>query len=137
MTNLFTYGSLMCSDIMENVSRQSTPHKKGVLDGYFRSQIHGETYPAIIAQPGQQVEGIVYFDLTATAIAQLDIFEGGYYCRKEVIVNCEDMLQVSAMAYILKSEFLYVSYGKTWSYDDFLAKGKKAFLSNYKGFEDI
>lgn len=137
MKNLFTYGSLMCNDIMQIVSGMSAPHQKGLLDGYYRSQILGETYPAIVAQPGRQVEGVVYFNLSANALAKLDTFEGAYYTREEITVTCENMQLVSAMAYILKPDYHHILNGKPWNFNSFLATGKKEFLTNYVGFDKI
>lgn len=137
MTNLFTYGSLMCADIMLHVSGQSTSHQNGILYDYFRSQIHSETYPAIIAQPGQQVEGVVYFNLDSAAINKLDTFEGEYYTREDITINCSHMEQVNAMAYILKPEYKTILTGTFWSFENFLQSGKEEFLTNYVGFDKI
>ncbi|MFW2364833.1 MAG: gamma-glutamylcyclotransferase family protein, partial [Desulforhopalus sp.] len=63
MINLFTYGSLMCSDIMFPVAGCRPHYTRAILKDYFRSEIVNEEYPGITPQPGALVNGIVYYNL--------------------------------------------------------------------------
>ena len=137
MTNLFTYGSLMCDDIMLQVSGTKPSHQKARLNGFFCSQIHGETYPGIHPDVQHIVEGVLYFDVNQSALARLDSFEGEYYQRNEITVICSPQTEISATTYIIKPQYNHLLTGKTWSFDDFLLHGKKEFEANYVGFKKI
>lgn len=137
MINLFTYGSLMCADIMLEVSGQKTRHQAAHLNNYFCSQIHNETYPGITPVTGERVSGVVYFDLNTRALEKLDAFEGEYYERKDVDVQCSGTTPTKAMAYIIKPEYRKILTGTPWSFEDFLQRGKKEFETHYIGFTHI
>jgi hypothetical protein len=49
MLNLFTYGSLMCDDIMNKVAGCHADRHQATLKDYFRAKIRGEEYPGIVA----------------------------------------------------------------------------------------
>ena len=137
MVNLFTYGSLMCSDIMLHVSGQAPENNRAYLDGYFCSQLQTEPYPAIVPQVGDQVEGKIYFDLDTTAINKLDTFEGEYYTRETVRVLSENKEPVTAMTYVIKPQYYHLLTKTPWSFKDFLHSGKQIFLAQYVGFSKI
>lgn len=137
MTNLFTYGSLMCDDIMLQVSGVQPKHQKARLIGFFCSQIQGETYPGIHPAAEHYVEGVLYFDVCESAIAKLDTFEGEYYERNEITVLCSSEGEIAATAYIIKAQYNHLLTGKSWSYDNFLRHGKEEFEANYFGFNKI
>ena len=48
MENLFAYGTLMCEDIMREVSGVRLLQVSGKLKGYSRRGVKGEHYPAFI-----------------------------------------------------------------------------------------
>ena len=86
MINLFTYGSLMCGDIMFKAAGCKLQYSQALLSNFFRSKIHNEEYPGIIPKPGCTVAGVIYFDLSPEAIKRLDLFEGELYERREEVV---------------------------------------------------
>ncbi|MFT5726825.1 MAG: gamma-glutamylcyclotransferase (GGCT)/AIG2-like uncharacterized protein YtfP [Desulforhopalus sp.] len=135
MTNLFTYGSLMCDDIMLHVSGERPSHQKARLNGFFCSQIHGETYPGIYSDVEHNVEGVLYFDVSQSALARLDCFEGEYYQRNEITVLCSSQGKILATAYIIKPQYSHLLTGKLWNYEEFLRHGKKEFEAKYVGFK--
>ena len=137
MINLFTYGSLMSSDIMFKVAQYRTNFTEAVLKEFFRSKIHGEEYPGIIAHSGQQVSGIVYFNLPAKAVKRLDAFEGEMYVRQDVEVISEKNGLIGAMTYVVKPEYLHRLSNQAWSYSLFLLVGKAKFEDDYFGFNRI
>lgn len=137
MTNLFTYGSLMCDNIMCQVSGEKPKHQKAFLNDFFCSQIHGETYPGICLYSGHRVEGVLYYDVSQSALARLDSFEGEYYKRKEITAHCPPHKEIPAAAYVIKPQYTHLLTGKTWHYEEFLRHGKKNFEANYVGFNRI
>lgn len=136
MTNLFTYGSLMCSDIMDHVAGCQAESVSAVLKNFKRSKIRGEEYPGIVAHPGAEVEGVLYRGLSPQAMERLDSFEGAQYLRQEVQLQTEAG-SCLAMAYVIKPEYSHLLTDETWSYADFLAVGKARFLEAYVGFQKI
>ncbi len=119
------------------VSGQDSVQQKARLDGFFRSQVVEETYPGIFPKTDCYVEGVVYFNLTQSAIERLDAFEGEYYARSQIEVRCEGASNVSAMAYIIKPSYQHLLTGNEWSYEEFLTRGKQEFLDKYIGFNTI
>lgn len=137
MLNLFTYGSLMCSDIMFQVASCQPDFVPASLKDYFRSRIRGEEYPGIIAQPGSEVAGVLYLDLPPSAMERLDRFEGRQYLRREVQVVTEGRGLCAAAVYVIHPEHKELLTGEPWSYEHFIAVGKSRFLSAYLGFQKI
>jgi gamma-glutamylcyclotransferase (GGCT)/AIG2-like uncharacterized protein YtfP len=87
--HIFTYGSLMFSQVWQRVVRGNYRSARAIVDGYARYAIVAETYPAMIAQAGATVSGILYFDVHEQDIAILDAFEGADYRRQTVQVQSE------------------------------------------------
>ncbi len=137
MYKLFTYGSLMCSDIMFKVAGCQSNCISASLKNFQRSSIHGEKYPGIFQQADATVEGILYLDLSQDAIERLDEFEGEQYHRQEVQVLTQQFGACMAMTYIIKPHYHNILTGKPWDFNHFLANGKTEFLKNYSGFQKI
>ena len=137
MINLFTYGSLMCSDIMAKVASCKTECTQATLHNFFRSKIRNEEYPGIITQQHATVPGVLYFRLSAEAIHRLDLFEGEMYHRQEVAVITENNHPVTAMTYVIKPEYRHLLTDKEWSLTEFLAVGKVKFEKSYFGFQEF
>lgn len=99
-SHIFTYGSLMFPQIWERVVRGHYRSAHVVLAGHARFAITDETYPGMVAQEGEQVEGVVYFDVTYEDMAALDAFEGSDYRRDKVMVTTEAGESIAAHTYI-------------------------------------
>jgi gamma-glutamylcyclotransferase (GGCT)/AIG2-like uncharacterized protein YtfP len=137
MINLFTYGSLMCSDIMFKAAGCKMQFSQALLSNFFRSKIRNEEYPGIIPQSGAKVAGVVYFNLPIEAIKRLDVFEGEFYGRQEEVVITENHQSIIAMTYVIKPQYRDLLTGEEWIFTDFLADGKRKFEETYFGFQDI
>ena len=135
--NLFTYGSLMCSDIMFKVAGCQADFIPATLNDFFRSKMRNEEYPGITANPQTIVPGVLYFDLPAEAIHRLDAFEGEMYQRQDIHVITEKNDQVSAMTYVIKPQYKHFLTNQEWSFTEFLATGKPKFEETYFGFQEI
>ncbi len=132
--NLFTYGTLMCEDIMRHVAGCLPVSVTATLNDYRRCRINGEEYPAIIHQKGFSVQGILYLDIPADAWVRLDNFEGKMYDRKSVRLECRDFVGMMAETYVFNSQFTGMLVDAEWSYEEFLGSGKKKFEAGYSGF---
>ena len=137
MINLFTYGSLMCSDIMFKVTAHQLEFTQANLSNFFRSKITEKDYPGIIPQPGTLVPGVLYFDLSTEAIHRLDVFEGEMYQRQVVEVLDEKNVPATAMTYVIKPQYAHLLTGEEWNFADFLSIGKEKFKETYFGFQDV
>jgi hypothetical protein len=133
----FTYGSLMCDDIMAAVcglpvgGLDSRPAR---LADFVRHPVRGETYPGMVAAPGQAVEGRVYLNLPASAWPRLDTFEGEYYERQSVRVALAERSELAAETYVFRPQFDPLLGEGDWDFEAFLREGKARFGALYLGF---
>lgn len=136
--NLFTYGSLMVQEIMDEVAACRLVPKKVVLEDYQRYAVKDEEYPGMMEEQGSRVEGVLYCDVPSFALSRLDIFEGDLYSRQPVTVNCTETGETyEAMAYVVKTEFLPVLTTKVLDYEKFVEGGKEKFIDRYCGFTEL
>lgn len=136
----FTYGSLMCDDIMAAVCglpAASLASQPAWLAGYGRHPVRGEHYPGMVAAPGQAVEGRVYLDLPASAWPRLDVFEGEYYERLPVRVAPDGGPEITAETYVFRPQFVHLLGEGDWDFEAFLREGKSRFSAMYLGFDRL
>ena len=137
MQNLFTYGSLMCEDIMFAVSGGPHSHSPAVLSQYRRFLVKNEQYPGVVQSDGGLVEGIVYHGISPAVWLRLDRFEGEMYCRCLVTVLQKNGAEAQVYCYVFKPEFRQHLTDKEWDFKTFLRHGKEIFQIRYSGFKDI
>jgi len=134
MKNLFAYGTLMCEDIMREVTRYSLASVPGILAGFSRLLVKNELYPAIFYDQEGSVEGLVYRDVPLLAWQRLDRFEGDIYVRTSVPVRLNNDKIVISDTYVLQENFRDLLDTVDWNFSEFLSKNKDEFLCRYKGF---
>lgn len=137
MENCFAYGTLMCEDIMAEVSGCRLPFVSGILRGYSRRRVKGELYPAIVPDENSAVQGVVYQNLPDTAWARLDRFEGEMYMRMAVKVELDDKAHLLAETYVIHPEFMDLLELSDWNYSEFLRTGKDGFQKGYRGYQKL
>lgn len=137
MDHLFAYGTLMCEDIMEEVSGCRLSHEPGTLKGYSRRAVRGECYPAVMADEKARVGGILYRDVPDAAWERLDRFEGEMYARRPVQIESNDGALLLAATYVVRSEFLDHLEEHEWDFADFLRNGKALFQRHYRGYRSL
>ncbi len=135
--HLFAYGTLMCNDIMQEVSGILPSSTSGCLFGYCRYGVKNEHYPAIIPEKEGCVKGIVYLDVSPAAWERLDRFEGEMYERLPVEITLNTGMRITANTYVWKPAFSLELTESHWSLETFFQKGKQAFISNYKGYSEL
>lgn len=128
MGNLFAYGTLMCEEIMADVSGCRLPRVAATLKGYIRKAVSGECYPAITPDRRGVVNGVAYLNLPDSAWDLLDRFEGEMYQRRPVAVALNDGTPLAAETYVIRAAFLGRLGPCDWDYDAFVLTGKKGFL---------
>jgi len=132
--NLFAYGTLMCPDIMAEVSGLQRPVTPANLRGYRRLRVTGEDYPALLPDAAGAVAGVIYQDIPETAWALLDRFEGEMYVRAGAQVELADGTNAAAQTYVINGCFSSCLEEIEWDFAEFLCAGKKRFRSSYKGY---
>ena len=138
MKNLFAYGTLMCEEIMEDVSGcRLPPPMPGILKGYSRWSVRGEPYPALIRDEKNLVEGVVYRNVPDSAWDRLDAFEGEMYERRLVRIDLDGATTLLAMTYVVRPEFLDHLEKSGWDFAQFLRSGKAGFQNDYKGYRSL
>ena len=136
-TQLFTYGSLMCEDIMSEVAGTRLACEAATLPGYRRFLVKDEQYPGVVAQAGGLVSGIVYHGLGAESWQRLDRFEGEMYERRPVRVCYADGRTAMVDCYLFRPEFAHRLSSTEWDFAAFLQGGKSLFQHQYCGFKVI
>ena len=134
----FTYGSLMCDDIMGAVTAAAplTP-VPARLAGYRRFPVIGADYPGMLPAADGLVEGVLYLNLPASAWPRLDAFEGDEYLRSEVEVELADGRRLAAWTYVFKPEYAARLGEGEWDFARFLKTGKARFEALYMGFDTL
>jgi gamma-glutamylcyclotransferase (GGCT)/AIG2-like uncharacterized protein YtfP len=137
MRHLFAYGTLMCDDIMAEVSGGHLSPVPATLRGYRRRRVKGEHYPALVPDAEGYVEGVVYRNVPQSAWARLDRFEGEMYSRKIVQVALTDETAVTAATYVVRADFMDCLDEAEWDFAVFLRKGKGPFCKSYNGYQAL
>jgi len=137
MENLFAYGTLMCDDIMREVSGCRLSHVPGTLKGYSRRSVKVESYPALVPDKEGRVEGVVYRNMPNSAWDRLDRFEDEMYARQLVQIELNDGTTLLAATYVVSPEFLDHLEQSDWDFADFLRNGKARFQRHYKGYQSL
>lgn len=128
----FTYGSLMCADIMTAVSGVSCRSAPARLSGYRRSPVTGQCYPGMRPAAGQAVSGVLYFDVPSAAWLRLDRFEGTQYERCRVEVLLRDGSRASAWAYVFRREYASRLGRGEWDFETFLRDDKAGLVASLR-----
>ena len=132
--HIFTYGTLMVTDVFRTVTGKTYQKQKAVLEGYSRFRLAGKHYPGIVKTADDRVEGIVYLNITENDMAKLDEFEGDLYAREEVAVKLENGGRINATAYIVKKGHENCLSNEPWNLDEFIIHHLNDFLENDPGF---
>jgi len=137
MHHCFTYGSLMCEDIMSAVSGAQCPYRVAWLAGYRRQPVIGQAYPGMVPAADRCVEGVLYLDLPPAAWPRLDRFEGDEYERRPVAVRLQDGRVETAWTYVFRPEYAQRLVDGEWDFERFLRSGKARFTAQYVGFDTL
>jgi gamma-glutamylcyclotransferase (GGCT)/AIG2-like uncharacterized protein YtfP len=137
MTHLFVYGTLMCEDIMQEVSGCLPEHRRGVLEGYTRLRVREHVYPGLLQRTGNRVDGVVYLNVPASAYERLDRFEGEMYTRRTVSIDIDGGGRLTAETYVMRPEQVDRLEEAEWDFSEFLSGGKSKFRAGYAGYRSI
>ena len=137
MTHLFAYGTLMCEDIMQEVSGCLPDYRPEVLKGYIRLRVKGHVYPGLLQREAHHVDGVLYQNVPASAWDRLDRFEGEMYARRTVSIEMDCGGRLTAETYIVRTEYVDNLEEVAWDFSEFLSSGKSKFRAGYIGYNSI
>jgi len=137
MKALFAYGTLMCRDIIEAVAGIVPKSVNGTAKGYRRLKVINQQYPGLVPYSEGSVDGVVYLEISPSCWNRLDLFEGEMYSRENVEIELEDKTILTAETYIVKEMYRKNLSDEDWIFENFLQKGKTAFVNSYNGYDDI
>jgi hypothetical protein len=118
---LFAYGSLMFPAIIKTVIGRIPESHPGVVKGYRRLVVTGESFPGLIrANDGstESVQGLVYLDLTREEWKRIIAFEDDFYELSGVAVDCSGE-KLSALAFIVPPSQKALLSEQVWNPDRF------------------
>lgn len=128
--SVFAYGSLMVPRVMEMVTGRSFTQRPGVLEGYARYALRGETYPGLVEEAHSAVEGVLWGGVDADSLARLDAFEDEWFARRTVDVRCDDEHQPAEAYVLVESQRHRVSH-RRWILSRFEQRHLQRFLLDY------
>lgn len=129
--SVFTYGTLQIPEVMKLVTGIDLPSVKARLNGYQRFKIKNRTYPGIIKNQKQFIEGILYKQLSNHALVLLDQFEDTLYER--CLVDLENEAE-QAFVYVIKDEYKNRLDDQAWSLEEFENKYLSKYLRDIKSW---
>ncbi|MFU2488062.1 gamma-glutamylcyclotransferase family protein [Thauera sp. WH-1] len=136
-TACFTYGSLMCEDIMAAVCGAHAAYRPATLQGHRRHAVVGVAYPGMVPNADHRVQGVLYLELPDSAWPRLDAFEGEEYERRIVTVETDGGAHAQAWTYVFRPRFAHRLAPADWDFDHFLRVGKARFMADYVGFDTL
>ncbi|MFV0590483.1 MAG: gamma-glutamylcyclotransferase family protein [Draconibacterium sp.] len=79
MQQVFVYGSLLFTEIVQALTGTNFTTKEGVLHGFKRCTIHGADYPALVHCKETSVKGKVLQNVDSRSLEILKFYEGDEY----------------------------------------------------------
>jgi len=130
--NVFTYGSLMFDDIMQNLLGKPATKIPAVLQGWMRHALKDRTYPGAVpaTDPNAKIDGILWLSLTDQDLAILDRFEGNEYDKLQVEVLSAAGQTYPALLYAWKDTSALLG---EWDVAEFDRLHRQSFVEQHSG----
>jgi gamma-glutamylcyclotransferase (GGCT)/AIG2-like uncharacterized protein YtfP len=137
--HVFTYGTLMFPEVWQAIVGREFAAVEGTAAGFAIYRVRDAVYPGIsAASERERVRGVVYLDVDHASLARLDLFEGDFYVRQSVWVDCADGERRAADAYVVPAESQAVLTDERWDRAKFVASGGlEQFVRRFQGFARI
>ena len=118
----------LCCKVLECLLKRVPVRKRGVLRGYRRCSVNGMTYPGIVRDESDVVNGVVILGLTPQDVDILDDFEGEEYDKVKgvsvLVENEEEPVKADAYVYCKASNLV-----GSWDYESFRKEHLEEFLA--------
>ena len=126
MYSIFTYGTLQVPAVMQAVTGKHFASCAAILHGYQRFKIKGKTYPGIVKNENNAVQGILYKEIDAESLVLLDEFEDICYerCLVDVMVNNK---KEKAFLYVTSEDYKQYLSNEKWNLEEF----ERKYLNKY------
>jgi len=125
--SLFIYGTLLVDEVRLRVVGRLCDCMSATLRGYRRVALSKRSYPGLVSDPEESVDGLLCFGLTDDELVELDCFEGDEYERAEVMVETAKG-EEWAWAYFLSEKGRGLATGRDWDLGRFRRKRLDSFL---------
>lgn len=126
-SNVYAYGTLQEPEIFRLIVGRSIVGAAATLLDHARFRLESKVYPAIVAQPGASVPGLLYAGVTADELARLDEYEGPLYERKELRVSLSGAA-TKAFTYVLSERHLHLLSNEPWDVEHFRREHLASYL---------
>ena len=132
--NVFTYGTLMFTEVMEAVTGRRFPSEEATLRGYSRYGLRDLVYPGIVKDTEGMTDGMMYRDVDALSLKYLHAFEDELYrCERHPVVVEQRM--EPALVYVVKTKWAKkVINPIPWSPNDFWREHQDAYIASCMAF---
>jgi len=128
MPRLFSYGTMMCPEIIEKLAGKSLVGVPGRVKNHRVLCVRGELYPGMVQGSGGEVEGLVY-TFSSYLWPGFDAFEGEEYLRKPVRVRYSNGKRELVQAYVFRPEYRSRLTRKPWDAEAFARDGLQPFMA--------
>ncbi len=129
--NLYTYGSLRLQKIWAYVVGRTFETRTAVVADHVALKVIGESYPGLVARPGEQTTGLVYLDVDTASLRTLDLFEGDFYERVPITARLENGDHLECDAYRVHPANHNLLLEERWDFDEFRRSLAEGFIDDY------
>eukprot|EP01117_Protostelium_nocturnum_P004185 TRINITY_DN15492_c0_g1_i1.p1 TRINITY_DN15492_c0_g1~~TRINITY_DN15492_c0_g1_i1.p1 ORF type:complete len:153 (-),score=51.34 TRINITY_DN15492_c0_g1_i1:40-474(-) len=134
MSNVFVYGSLMSTRVLEILLGRVPKIVPGTLKEHHRYSIKNRAYPAAFPSKGSSIEGKLLMGISAREKKILDDFEDVEYDCVPVKVHLkEEKEEIDATVYLYRSDLFDTLHGK-WDFEVFERERLEDFLKMCQKF---
>ncbi len=100
--------------VWARVAQEKCVRHRAVLHGYEARKLRGVTFPGLVECAGAVTPGLVYFDVSAAAMARLDAYEDDFYERLPVPVVLEDGSKLVPDVYLMLPAYPDMVLSERW-----------------------
>jgi gamma-glutamylcyclotransferase (GGCT)/AIG2-like uncharacterized protein YtfP len=135
--HVFTYGTLMFPEVWHEVVGRQFETVEGTAKGFAIFRVAEGVFPGMVAGVERDlVRGVVYLDVDHASLMRLDLFEGDFYERQAMWVECADGQRRSAEAYVVPPQYRHVLTDEPWRRESFIASGGlEQFKRGFQGYQ--
>lgn len=130
MFKIFAYGTLQVPEVMRAVTGSVFPSQPARLHGFARYRIRNRVYPGLRRETGSFTDGVLYEDVSARALKDLDAFEDDFYRRETLTVVTRTGIQADAEVYIVPPAHYRLLVRRSWNLEDFKETWLREFLTH-------
>jgi len=132
MFKIFAYGTLQVPEVMRAVTGDLFPSQPARLNGYARYRIRNRVYPGLRREPGTFTDGVLYENVSASALKDLDAFEDDFYRRETVTVVTGTGIRTDAEVYIVPPAHYQLLIRRNWKLERFKETALHEFLAGWR-----